>query len=1131
MKRSSCTVLRPICFLILLMLMVLSAAGLLIPFWIKRVARIEDEVKLISRNTNQGLVSRIQRTSTLLFSPINASAVNLARILSSSSSLDDVNNLHFSVIESKVASTLFQALATIPYTSQVSYIGPDGLFFSYYSQGEQFYGLYSNSTFSSYGTDDYTWYIQPANRDTGKLYGEAIKSSPLWSIVNSSWFQEAINSSHGYASVGPGWSPTEDIMFLATVRMDGKKGAVSLGSSMRFFIDLLVNEITFLNGSLYLSTMDGNVLAQGIPNTRVMILSGKRVSFRLLGHGDENFISVEENITCQSDSGMFGDSALSIWSRNYIISCSPFEIAGLEMVKENIHSSLEKKGQRLMVFVFILFQVYVLAVPQNEFLSLIHKNVRLAFVLLIVMIGAAVIAICIVVYLTLVAAKREMYLCGALINQMEATRQSERKSMNKSLAFARSSHDIRASLAGITGLIEMCRVVSKKDPLRSEMLSNFQQMEACTGDLLGILNSILDTSKIESGKMQLEEEQFDVEQLLEDVVDLFHPVGNKKGVDVILDPYDGSIVETCRRVRGDRGKLKQILSNLLSNAVKFTSEGHVVVRAWVRKPSFRNASSRFNSMRCMLFLLFKVGKACSESEVMSNSVPRDPNSMEFIFEVIDTGKGIPKEKQKSVFENYVQVKETAFGQEGTGLGLGIVQSLVRLMGGEIEIVDKEVGERGTCFRFNTFFSTCETPDNSTITNNARALDIEANNNGDHISNDSFQQPGDVVRIRSPKNDGSQVLLFIQNAERSKVLQNFMKRLGIKSHVVRQHEHLSQTLKKIKQKMNLSRQSSSGTSRSEGHGSRTSSTRSKEVPLSTLDGTDDILPSPQKRPNARCGPSGFVMIVIDTRAGPFREISRAVAEFRRDLNENCYSRVVWLDKPDEGSSNFQGLDEDKLPQSDLVISKPFHGSRLYQVIGLLPEFGGMQRRGGETPPSVGKVEHRNTGSSFETGTSYVATRSGKSSFACRKCEIEEVEGSDNSCIKKLMGKKILIADDEPIARKISSSVVSQLGACVFSCENGEEAWKLVCKRLETKDLVPFDCILMDCQMPIMNGVEATIRIREAEQVYGVRRIPIIALTAHDKGEEIDSMIQAGVDGYLTKPLDKKKIMKVVSELKF
>ena len=104
----------------------------------------------------------------------------------------------------------------------------------------------------------------------------------------------------------------------------------------------------------------------------------------------------------------------------------------------------------------------------------------------------------------------------------------------------------------------------------------------------GLLNSILDTSKIEAGKMQLEEEEFDLAQLLEDVVDLYHPIGIKKGVDVVLDPYDGSAIKFSQ-VKGDRGKLKQILCNLLSNAVKFTCEGHVTVRTWVRKPSLQNS--------------------------------------------------------------------------------------------------------------------------------------------------------------------------------------------------------------------------------------------------------------------------------------------------------------------------------------------------------------------------------------------------------------------------------------------------------------------------------------------------------------------------------------------------------------
>ncbi|KAL7132128.1 hypothetical protein ABFS83_12G050800 [Erythranthe nasuta] len=135
----------------------------------------------------------------------------------------------------------------------------------------------------------------------------------------------------------------------------------------------------------------------------------------------------------------------------------------------------------------------------------------------------------------------------------------------------------------------------------------------------------------------------------------------------------------------------------------------------------------------------------------------------------------------------------------------------------------------------------------------------------------------------------------------------------------------------------------------------------------------------------------------------------------------------------------------------------------------------------------------------------------------------------------MGRKILVADDDQIGRKIATFVGVQLGASIFPCENGEEAWKLVCKSLDegkhvgaSKSSLPFDCILMDCEMPMMNGVEATARIRKAEESYGVR-IPIIALTAHKKGQEIDNMIQAGVDGYLTKPLNKNVFLKTISEI--
>ena len=180
--------------------------------------------------------------------------------------------------------------------------------------------------------------------------------------------------------------------------------------------------------------------------------------------------------------------------------------------------------------------------------------------------------------------------------------------------------------------------------------------------------------------MELVEEEFDLSHFLEEVVDIYHLVAMEKGVDLVLDPCNGSVIKYSR-VKGDRGRLKQVLCNLLNNAVKFTNEGHITVRAWARKPTLSNSiiKTNQNSFMKQLSWLFskKKNEADEDIEKTMNSIQQDPQrSMDFTFEVDDTGKGIPKENYKSVFENYVQVKETNPVQEGTGLGLGIVQSLV-----------------------------------------------------------------------------------------------------------------------------------------------------------------------------------------------------------------------------------------------------------------------------------------------------------------------------------------------------------------------------------------------------------------------------------------------------------------------
>lgn len=172
--------------------------------------------------------------------------------------------------------------------------------------------------------------------------------------------------------------------------------------------------------------------------------------------------------------------------------------------------------------------------------------------------------------------------------------------------------------------------------------------------------------------MQLDESEFNVASVVEESMDMINIVGLSKGLEVVWDPCDLSIIK-CGNVVGDCGRLKQILDNVLGNSVKFTQQGHVVLRAWANRPIARSSICVPSRFGCSDFLCLFKGREHRDDCYSFSSIQNDPNSIELYFEVDDTGIGIPKEKRELVFEDYVQVKE---GQGGTGLGLGIVQSLV-----------------------------------------------------------------------------------------------------------------------------------------------------------------------------------------------------------------------------------------------------------------------------------------------------------------------------------------------------------------------------------------------------------------------------------------------------------------------
>ncbi|KAH9614048.1 hypothetical protein KSS87_019839, partial [Heliosperma pusillum] len=179
---------------------------------------------------------------------------------------------------------------------------------------------------------------------------------------------------------------------------------------------------------------------------------------------------------------------------------------------------------------------------------------------------------------------------------------------------------------------------------------------------------------------------------------------------------------------------------------------------------------------------------------------QDSKSMEFVFEVEDTGLGIPIDKRKSIFEDFVQVKENSSGQTGTGLGLGIVQSLVRLMGGDIEIVDKIDGEQGTCFKFNVFLTVEESE-------SIYSPWQEKVHNQDTYSSSEVSSS-----VHSPRLEESIVTLLMNNDERRSMVKRYMESLGIKVVVVRQVNQIPIVLKnKVKFKLaNVSQRCTSST---------------------------------------------------------------------------------------------------------------------------------------------------------------------------------------------------------------------------------------------------------------------------------------------------------------------------------
>lgn len=398
------------------------------------------------------------------------------------------------------------------------------------------------------------------------------------------------------------------------------------------------------------------------------------------------------------------------------------------------------------------------------------------------------------------------------------------------------------------------------------------------------------------------------------------------------------------------------------------------------------------------------------------------------------------------------------------------------MGGEIMIIDKEYGEKGTCFRFNAFFHARES-------NNSNVVQEDIWFHKDQVANDIPYRAKGLMLKKDFQLDRLQAVILVQGKEGSLILQRWMECHGIKVWPINQWDQLYPTLEKVKHKMFISHSSTSRKFDSTSFQSNLGDTVSHysnesekdDKALSSVVSVRDL-----NKKTSRTGETNCVLIIVDMSCGHFSETCSTLAHLGKNTADLLY-KVVWIIDPKVSHGDLRRLENKQVP-CDLILQKPFYRSQILSFMQLFQKNGDiMEGQSDEIkeenmmPSAHGSIK-LSPSNELDQQTTRVSTTS-RSSYLTRQRVGLEYDLSND---KPLSGMNILVAEDNIVLRRLAMTTLSRLGATVECCGNGEDALNLVRKALQgfngrrirshfnleaqgLSKMFSYDIVLMDCEV--------------------------------------------------------------------